>query len=96
MKHFTSMFLQPDYAVQSVADLAIELRDLDEEVGAVVIDFDMNINFIKMMKAVFHLKNPNCLFVAGGIDAYIPAQNDVSILGKFQDCIIMLDKRCIS
>jgi hypothetical protein len=91
MKHFTSMFVQPDYAVQSTADLANELRVLDEEVGAVVIDFDMNINFIKMMKAIFHLKNPNCLFVAGGIDVYVPTQNNISILGKFQDSIIILD-----
>lgn len=71
----------PDYAVQTVADLANELQDLDEEVGAVVMDFDMNINFIKMMKAVFHLRNPDCLFVVGGIDVRVPVQNGLSILG---------------
>jgi hypothetical protein len=96
MKHFTLMFVQPDYAVQSVADLAIELQDLDEEVGAVVMDFDMNINFIKIMKAVFHLKNPDCLFVVGAIDARVPVQNGLSILGEFKDAIIIQDKPSIS
>jgi hypothetical protein len=96
MKHFTSMFVQPDYAVQTIADLANELQDLDAEVRAVVIDFDMNINFIKMMKAVFHLRNPDCLFVVGGMDVHVPTQNDVSIMGKFQGPFIILDKSCIS
>ncbi|PNF22242.1 Glycerol-3-phosphate phosphatase [Cryptotermes secundus] len=71
----------PDHAVKTIRDLANELQDLDEEVGAVVIDFDMNINFIKMMKAVFHLKNPDCLFVAGGVDVRVPSQSGLSILG---------------
>lgn len=83
MKQFTLMFVQPDHAVKTIPDLANELQDLDEEVGAVVIDFDMNINFIKMMKAVFHLKNPDCLFVAGGIDVRVPAQSGLNILGEY-------------
>jgi hypothetical protein len=96
MKHLTSMFVQPDHAVHTIADLANELQDLDEEVGAVVIDFDMNINFIKMMKAVYHLKNPDCLFVVGGIDACVPARSGLSILGEFLDVVIIQDKSCIS
>jgi ribonucleotide monophosphatase NagD (HAD superfamily) len=80
--------VQPDYAVRSTADLANELQHLDQEVGAVVIDFDMNINFIKLMKAVLHLRDANCLFVAGGTDVYVPTQSDVSILGKLQDAVI--------
>jgi hypothetical protein len=90
------MFVQPDYAVQTIADLANELQDLDEEVGAVVIDFDMNINFIKLMKAVSHLKNSDCLFVVGGIDVRVPVQSGYSIIGEFQDAIIIQDKCCIS
>lgn len=90
------MFVQPDHAVQTIAELANELQDLDEEVGAVVIDFDMNINFIKMMKAVIHLKNPDCLFVVGGIDARVPARSGLNILGEFQDAVIIRDKSCVS
>jgi hypothetical protein len=45
-------------------------------------DFDMNINYIKMMKAVLHLKNPDCLFVVGSLDVHVPAQNDFYVIGK--------------
>jgi hypothetical protein len=51
-------------------------------VGAVVIDFDLNINYIKMMKAVLHLRNPECLFVVGGNDVFVPFE-DISVIGGF-------------
>jgi hypothetical protein len=55
---------------------------LDQDVGAVVIDLDVNINYIKMMKAVQHLRDPECLFVVGGIDTFVPFQ-DIIIIGEF-------------
>jgi hypothetical protein len=51
-------------------------------VGAVVIDMDANINYIKMMKAVLHLKEPECLFVVGGNDAFIHFEG-INIIGGF-------------
>ena len=50
--------------------------------GAVVIDLDANINYIKMMKAVLHLKNPECLFIVGGNDVFVPFE-DINIIGGF-------------
>jgi len=55
---------------------------LDQEVGAVVIDVDANINYIKMMKAVLHLKDPECMFVVGGNDVIAPFE-DMNIIGVF-------------
>lgn len=71
----------PDHAVKTLEEFKTEVLKLDEEVGAVVIDFDTNINYIKMMKAVLHLRDPECLFVAGGIDVFVPVAEDVSIIG---------------
>jgi len=51
-------------------------------VGAVVIDMDANINYIKMMKAVLHLKEPECLFVVGGNEALIHFEG-INIIGGF-------------
>jgi len=51
-------------------------------VGAVVIDVDANINYIKMMKAVLHLKDPECLFVVGGLDEFLLFE-DMNIIGGF-------------
>lgn len=50
--------------------------------GAVVIDLDANINYIKMMKAVLHLREPECLFVVGGNDEFVPFE-DIKIIGGF-------------
>ena len=50
--------------------------------GAVVIDLDANINYIKMMKAVRHLKNPECLFVVGGNHEFVPFE-DINVIGGF-------------
>jgi len=51
-------------------------------VGAVVIDLDANINYIKMTKAVLHLRKPECLFVVGGSDVFIPFEG-INVIGGF-------------
>jgi hypothetical protein len=76
------VFVQPDHAV-TIADFKKEVLNLDNDVGAVVIDFDLNINYIKMMKAVLHLRDPDCFFVVGGLDVKVPIQDEMNILGKY-------------
>jgi len=84
----------PDHAVNSAEELKEELLKLDQEVGAVVIDLDANVNYIKMMKAVLHLKDPECLFVVGGNDVFVPFE-DINIIGPgcFISAIEMLSGR---
>ena len=50
--------------------------------GAVVVDMDPNINYIKMMKAVLHLRDPECLFVVGANDVFVPFE-DINVIGGF-------------
>lgn len=76
------VFAQPDHAVETTEQFKEEVQKLDQEVGAVVMDVDANINYIKMMKAVIHLRNPDCLFVVGGIDVVVPFEG-FNILGGF-------------
>lgn len=78
-----SVFVQPDHAVQTIPDFRKEIHDLDEDVGAVVIDFDMNINYIKLMKAVLHLRDPDCFFIVGGLDVQIPVKDNLNIIGNY-------------
>jgi phosphoglycolate/pyridoxal phosphate phosphatase family enzyme len=84
----------PDQAVKSAEEFKEELLKLDQEVGAVVIDLDANINYIKMMKAVLHLREPECLFVVGGNDEFVPFE-DIKIIGPgcFISAIEMLSDR---
>ncbi|XP_069675097.1 glycerol-3-phosphate phosphatase-like isoform X1 [Periplaneta americana] len=70
----------PDYEVQ-IGNVQEEIMKMDRDVGAVVIDFDNNINYIKMTKALFHLKRPNCLFVAGAKDLVVPIHKDLNLIG---------------
>jgi len=74
--------VQPDHAVKSIEEFKEEILKLDQEVGAVVIDLDGNINYIKMMKAVLHLRDPECLFVVGGNDVFVPIE-DINFIGGF-------------
>ncbi|XP_069675098.1 glycerol-3-phosphate phosphatase-like isoform X2 [Periplaneta americana] len=71
---------RPDYEVQ-IGNVQEEIMKMDRDVGAVVIDFDNNINYIKMTKALFHLKRPNCLFVAGAKDLVVPIHKDLNLIG---------------
>ncbi|XP_065365931.1 uncharacterized protein LOC135958917 [Calliphora vicina] len=43
-----------------------------EPVHAVIIDVDFNLTAWKLMRAQVHLKNPQCLFIAGAADPKIP------------------------
>ena len=76
------VFVQPDHAVKTTEEFKEEVQKLDQEVGAVVLDLDANINYIKMMKAVLHLRDPECLFVVGGNDTFVPFE-DIDIIGGF-------------
>ncbi|KAM7347545.1 uncharacterized protein ACRADG_007115 [Cochliomyia hominivorax] len=44
----------------------------NEPVNAVIIDVDFNLTAWKLMRAQIHLKNPECLFIAGAADPQIP------------------------
>lgn len=53
--------------------------ELDEEIGAVVVSFDPNFNYSKILKASNYLKNPNCLFIGTSFDEVYPTYNGAII-----------------
>ena len=49
------------------------MLDLDEEIGAVVIGFDIKATYAKMAYALYHLQNiPDCLYIATNLDSTFP------------------------
>lgn len=71
---------QPDAIEESIGALQEHLVD-DESIGAVVIDLDLNINFIKMHKALVYLSRPDVLFICGGSDKKIPISSKFCVIG---------------
>lgn len=44
-------------------------------------DTDINVNYIKLTKALTFLKDRECLFVVGGTEIQIPVTSELDILG---------------
>lgn len=49
--------------------------ELDDEIGAVVVSFDHNFNYSKILMAANYIKNPNCLFIGTNFDEAYPTNN---------------------
>ncbi|KAJ8919373.1 hypothetical protein NQ315_016466 [Exocentrus adspersus] len=56
---------------ESIPSLFSHLND-DENIGAVLVEFDININYIKLQQAVTYLKRKDCIFIVGAGDARLP------------------------
>lgn len=51
-------------------------------------DTDLNVNYIKLTKALRFLKEPECLFVVGGTEIQIPVTSELDILGWWPISIV--------
>jgi len=58
----------PEHWTPGMADI-----DLDPEVGAVVIGFDNQISFSKLVRACSYVSRPGCLFIASNADESYPS-----------------------
>lgn len=68
-------------AEYTIPELAAEISSVDSNIGAVIVDFDPNISYIKMMKCVKLLSDPSCLFIAGAVD-YSTLYGNMKAIGK--------------
>lgn len=65
---------------ESVPSLLSHIND-DENIGAVLVEFDFNVNYIKLQKAATYLNRKECLFIAGAGDARVPIGLSVPLIG---------------
>lgn len=49
--------------------------ELDDDVEAVIVSFDQNFNYSKMLMACNYIKNPDCLFIGTNYDEAYPTSN---------------------
>lgn len=71
------MFNMREY-IQNIQD--------DENVGAVVYEFDLNLSLLKLQKAVTYLKRKECLFICGSSDKTVPMGPNSEVMCKY--CIL--------
>lgn len=61
--------------------------DLDPEVGAVVVDLDINLTYTDLNIAVNHLLKPDCHLYAGATDQAVAFQGGKVVIGTFPKSI---------
>lgn len=85
--------LQPDRIKQHY--MSMKVSDLDPEVGAVVVSFDEDVNYVKLMKVASYLTSEECLFIATNTDETYPIGGSIVMpaAGAFVKAIEFCTKR---
>ncbi|KAK3912652.1 Glycerol-3-phosphate phosphatase [Frankliniella fusca] len=53
----------------------------DTEIGAVIVDLDVNVTFMDMVIATNHLRRPDCMFLVGATDTFVTFDEGKILLG---------------
>lgn len=70
-KHF--VLAEPEVTLMEEDEKALLTnQEIDEDVGAVVMDFDFNLTFLKLMKCSLYLSKEDVIFLTGGNDLKVP------------------------
>lgn len=74
---------EPDTQSMSMyhQDISLQALNLDPDVGAVLVNYDHEFNYGKLVKACNYLLDPNCLFLSTCLDEIIPTNSGVFIPG---------------
>ncbi|XP_056640299.1 uncharacterized protein LOC130447483 [Diorhabda sublineata] len=65
--------------VESIANSVVD----DEEIGAVIMDIDVNLTYIQLQKASTYLKRKDCLFITGAGDRALPFPRIGPLIGNY-------------
>ncbi|XP_055316603.1 glycerol-3-phosphate phosphatase-like [Sitodiplosis mosellana] len=80
--HFGISWIDSDCSEKvDVLDAVSNGIKLDSEVGAVVVSFDTNINYSKILLAANYIKDPECLFIGTSFDEAYPTNNGAIVPG---------------
>ncbi|XP_058123562.1 uncharacterized protein LOC131294736 [Anopheles ziemanni] len=65
---------------ESVAEIGQVIAD-KQPVKAVIVDFDYNCNYIKLLRAQLYMQQGDCWFIAGAMDKVLPLGPKMRLLG---------------
>lgn len=60
-------------------NLTWDILKLDPDVGAVLVNYDNNFSYGKLLKAANYLNDPDCLFLATSLDERVPTGNGMVV-----------------
>lgn len=72
--------------MEETADAIVERMSLRPNVGAVIVDFVVNINYISLQKCVEYITKNDALFLVGAWDPVIPFRG-LNLIGKCNYCV---------
>ncbi|XP_032308844.1 chronophin [Drosophila ananassae] len=75
---------------ENFQSLAKKIFD-QQPVNAVIIDVDFNMSSTKLLRAQLYLRNPECLFMEGATDRFLPIGKGVNIIGPGAFTNILLE-----
>lgn len=67
-------------AFKTLQDL-VNCCEANHNIGAVIVDYDVNFNFVKLQKAVEYLKRPDVIFITGATETKIAVGHDILLIG---------------
>lgn len=80
--HFGIRYLDSDCCGKvDIVDVVSNGIELDSDVGAVVVSFDQNFNYSKILVAANYIKDPECLFIGTNFDEAYPTNNGAIVAG---------------
>uniref|UniRef100_A0A6P7F0T8 4-nitrophenylphosphatase-like n=1 Tax=Diabrotica virgifera virgifera TaxID=50390 RepID=A0A6P7F0T8_DIAVI len=84
----------PQEIEESVKGIFENIQD-DEEIGAVLYDFDANLTYIKLQKVLTYLKRKDCLFFIAAADKALPVGPIGPLIGNkfFYTCLSEISGR---
>lgn len=78
----STLCFKPSRLKDDLQEFINNIQD-DPEVGAVIVDFDINTTRLHLQKALTYLKRKDCLFIAAACDRELPMGSNVgSVIGK--------------
>ncbi|KAF2896186.1 hypothetical protein ILUMI_09989 [Ignelater luminosus] len=80
----------PDKIEENPEGTLAEILKYKPDIGAVILDIDLNLDFVRLSEAAVHLKRPDVIFMIGGTDKNIPITSDLFFMGPgyFQQLLI--------
>ncbi|CAG9859900.1 unnamed protein product [Phyllotreta striolata] len=83
IKNGYKVLRDPPITLEENVNAVLAHNEEDSEVGAVIMDNDVNLNYLKLQKAFWYLRKPDCLFLVTHRDKVAPFGAKGPLIGNY-------------